>query len=113
MQRTRKQTNSPRGRTHLGVASPPVMRSPIRGAGQAGNVFGPLADDLATDETELVDDVSPPHDDAGGGGSGGGATAAALQANPGGIFLPQLHPNYSQFLKKHINSPSRGLHFPK
>ena len=80
----------------------------------AGNVFGPLADGLAADETELVDDESPPHDDdgGGGGGGGGGATAAALQANPGGIFLPQSHPNYSQFLKKHINSPSRSLHFP-
>ena len=63
MMRTRKQTNSPRGRTnsprgrtHLGAASPPVTRSPIRGAGQAGNVFGPFADDFAADETD-----SPPH----------------------------------------------------
>jgi len=80
-----------------------------------------FADDFAADETELVDDVSPSHDDdddddddggGGSGGGGGGATAAALQANPGGIFLPQSHPNYSQFLKKHINSPSRSLHFP-
>ena len=67
MQRTRKQTNyprgrtnSPRGRTHLGAASPPVTRSPLRGADQAGSYFDPLADDLATDETELVDDVSLP-----------------------------------------------------
>ena len=33
-----------------------MTRSPIRGAGQAGNVFGPLADGLAAAETELVDD---------------------------------------------------------
>ena len=86
--RTRKQTNSPRGRTnspqgrtHLGAASPPVTRSPIRGAGQAENVFGPLADDLAADETEFVDDASPPHDDDDDGGGGGGGGCSCSQGH--------------------------------
>ena len=47
------------------------------------------------------------------GHGGGFPTMAAMQhANPGGVFIPLTHPNYTSFFKKHLNSPSPGLRLP-
>ena len=122
-----KKTNkSPRGRSQ----SPRGAKSTRGGGGGAAedNPFSALAqaeEDITNtdgngntdaEEGKTAEEVDHSDDSAEHvpiGHGGGFPTMAAMQhANPGGVFIPLTHPNYTSFFKKHLNSPSPGFRLP-
>jgi len=108
-QKSKKAAQSPRGRTRTS----PVVRLPRDGA--EGNLFSPLADATegkTDEEVDYSDALAGPPVPIGQGGALNPTMAAMQQANPGGVFIPLTHPNYSSFLRRHLSAPSPSVRLP-
>jgi len=113
----RRLSLSPRGRSSTrdggGVAAEDNLFRVLANVDEDGtNVDG----NTDADERKIADEVEHSDDstehvpfDHGGGFP---TMAAMQQSNPGGVFIPLTHPNYTSFLKKHLNSPSPGFRLP-
>ena len=110
-----KKPGSSRGRTS-GLGTP----SPVRVG--TGNVSSPLAraaEGKSDDDTDHSHDPVEPAEapvtaavPIGHGGTYAPTMAEMQQADPGGVFIPLTHRNYSSFLKRHLQARSSGLRLP-
>ena len=114
-QKSRKPGSS-RGRPPSRLGTP----SPLRVG--ASNVYSPLAraaEGKSDDDTDHSHDPVEPAEapvtaavPIGHGGTNAPTMAEMQQADPGGVFIPLTHRNYSSFLKRHLQAQSSGLRLP-
>ena len=110
----RKANKSPRGRSQSprgtkstrGGGAAAAEDNPFRALAQAEEDITNTDGNTDAEEGKTAEEVDHSDDSAEHvpiGHGGGFPTMAAMQhANPGGVFIPLTHPNYTSFFKKHL-----------